>query len=73
MERNNQNKSNTKTSQVAEGALPKGKAQNENVDVKEGNSSEQRPEHGSDAGPNTSNRDQQLPLLDNGAKPTEDE
>jgi hypothetical protein len=44
---------------------PIAKPQEKNPEVKEGNSSQQRPTHGADGGPNTSSRDDQLPALDN--------
>jgi hypothetical protein len=45
----------------------KSDAQGKNPEVKEGNPAQQRPEYGSDAGPNTSTRDDQLPSLNDGA------
>lgn len=51
----------------AEGsAAPIAKPHDKNPEVKEGNSAQQRPEFGSDAGPNTSSREDQLPSLENG-------
>jgi len=45
---------------------PKARPQGDQPEVKEGNPDQQRPGYGSDAGPNTSNREEQLPSLDNG-------
>ena len=42
---------------------------NNEDDVKEGNAEAQRPEHGGEGGTNTSSREDQLPLLNDGATP----
>jgi len=46
---------------------PKANPQNEGAAVKEGDPSQQRPQHGADAGTNTSSREDQLPSLNDGA------
>jgi len=46
---------------------PKAQPQSEGAEVKEGDPSQQRPQHGADAGTNTANREDQLPSLNDGA------
>ncbi|RZJ19792.1 MAG: hypothetical protein EON51_16655 [Acinetobacter sp.] len=66
---NQNNKPQNGASQPAIGSnVPKGDAQDEKTEVKEGNPAQQRPAHGSDAGPNTDTRDEQLPSLNDGNK-----
>lgn len=55
------------------GVVPKSKAQNENPTIKEGDPKQQRPEYGSDAGVNTANREDQLPSLNNGGAPLDND
>jgi hypothetical protein len=64
----NQNQSNGVANPSEGSSTPKSNAQNKRPEVKEGNPNQQRPEHGSDAGPNTSSREDQLPSLNDGAR-----
>ncbi|RZK56990.1 MAG: hypothetical protein EOO91_11020 [Pedobacter sp.] len=48
--------------------VPKGQAQDEKTEVKEGNPAQQRPQFGADEWPNTDTRDEQLPSLNDGNK-----
>ncbi|RZL50679.1 MAG: hypothetical protein EOP00_03225 [Pedobacter sp.] len=68
MENENNNRSNG-AAQLSEGAsVPKGRSNGEHNEVKEGDPNQQRPVYGSDGGPNTSTRQDQLPSLNDGAK-----
>jgi hypothetical protein len=70
----NQNKDpQNGTSRPSEGSsVPKGQAQDEKTQIKEGNPAQQRPEYGADVGPNTSTRDDQLPSINDGGKENKD-
>jgi hypothetical protein len=69
MEIENQDKSpqNGITSASEGSSTTKSQAQGEKTEIKEGDPSQQRPQYGSDAGANTSTRDDQLPSLNDGA------
>jgi len=61
------------SAQPTEGTItPKAQPQNEGAAVKEGDSSQQRPQYGADAGANTASREDQLPSLNDGAAPGAD-
>jgi len=69
MENEKENLQNGSAQPSLGASVPKGKPQGEENEVKEGNSSQQRPKYGADSKSNISGREDQLPSLNDGGNP----
>ncbi|MES2447709.1 MAG: hypothetical protein V4546_11050 [Bacteroidota bacterium] len=65
MENDNKKPQNGSANSSRGADVPKADSQNEKMEVKEGNPAQQRPNHGTDGGNNTSSSEDQLPSIDN--------